>query len=298
MAMPEEFRLKVGALGMETLLENLEDTYADMVASNNAKRDQIAAGKYQCKGNDKKGAPSYSGAQIGSLLLVPLGQVGDVVNDKGFKAEILNKHGLNGIKLPKVKLTNDRACESNSRDQQPTKRNPTIEELVARPPNTFFAITVIMEGKRRTHCITLLNNADGTHTFVDPGRRGFYEATPESFKELGFEGVSDTREVLWCALEPKTARAKHKRKQKSKCQPKAMCKRLRSGQDFSSSSSSGDGKRKGEGEGEGKSSNDARATVEFAAAATGLVVPHKLLSLLESSTAGINSMCKLTFNHG
>jgi hypothetical protein len=230
MAMPEGFRVKVGVDGMGIIFDNLCDTYA----SNNAGRGQLAAGKDQCEDNSKKGAPPNSGAQIGSLLLCPLSQLENVVNDRDLRHEVLNRYGLDGVSLKKVKLPNAQA-RGSSRDQPPSKRNPTIEELLAYPPDTYFAITVIM-GTRRTHCITLLNNANGTHTFVDPGRREFYEATPGSFKQLGFDGVSDTRQVVWRAFEPKLARAKNKRKRK--CQSKAMHKRPSSGQDFSSSSSS------------------------------------------------------------
>jgi hypothetical protein len=137
-----------------------------------------------------------------SLLLCPLSQMDEALNNKRVKRESMNQRGIGRVCITKVNVPNDCgdcAVAMANGETPPKHRNPTIYELLAKPAGTSFVITVAT-GTSRTHCIALLNNTDGTRVFADPARGEFYEATAESFRQLGFDGVSDTRQVAWCCV--------------------------------------------------------------------------------------------------
>ena len=86
-----------------------------------------------------------------------------------------------------------------SRETRPTpkSRSLSIGRLIAKGPGTAFGIRTRQRDGDITHCIALLNPRDGSSTFVDSSRPGFYKATPESYADLGYEAVSESWQFWW-----------------------------------------------------------------------------------------------------
>lgn len=118
-----------------------------------------------------------------------------------FATRLKEDFNLGAMIATKVTYDNDSGPCADKKLTNSTKRPPTIQELLAKEPGTAFVIKTVCSDGDKNHCIALINTHDGDRIFADCSQEYFYEATSDSFRNLGFAGICEARQVTWGSVQ-------------------------------------------------------------------------------------------------